>query len=288
MVGSSPTVARRTLARVLRESRTARGITSKEAAAHAGLHPSTLSRIERAEVKVEPGTAALLLEHYGVSTEDRNSLLEVARAARQRGWWQQYRGAVPEWFSSYIGLETEATRLRTYETELIPGIVQTPDYARALVAADVLAPADEKEAEKRVTVRQERQQRLTGDNPLHLSVVLNDAALYREIGGPETMVSQLEHLLAMSKLPNVQLRLLPFTAGGHPAGYGSFVILDFPEIHNHTVVYVEYCGGALYLEEPTELETYTSMFERLNDHACDVPASQELVQRALDIHRNRD
>lgn len=285
MAKSSPTVARRTLARVLREARADKGISSQVAAAHAGLHPSTLSRVERAEVKVEPGTAALLLEFYGVGAADRKILLEVARAARQRGWWQRYRKAVPDWFNTYVGLETEATALRTYETELVPGILQTAEYARVLVELDALPPADDKETEKRVAVRQERQERVTGDNPLALSVVLNEAVLYRQVGGPNVMATQVEHLISVSALGNVEIQVLPFSAGGHPASYGSFVILEFSQVHDHTVVYIEYCGGSLYLEERSELETYTSMFTRLRMSAADDSESQALLRKALETHR---
>lgn len=282
---SSPTVARRTIARVLRDSRLASKTSAQAAAAHAGLHQSTLSRIERGEVKVEPGTASLLLELYGVSEEDRKALLEVARVARQRGWWQRYRGAVPEWFDTYVGLETEASQIRTYESEWIPGILQTSAYARNLIELDAIPPESEKETEKRLAVRRERQERIAGSNPVELHAVINEAALHRQVGGPKTMAEQLEYLASAALRPNVTIQVLPYEAGGHPASYGSFVLLDFDQIHEHTVVYIEYCGGSLYLEEQEEIATYESMFQRVaSAHASNQKISMELIRRAINSH----
>ncbi|MFV2197387.1 helix-turn-helix domain-containing protein [Nocardiopsis sp. LOL_012] len=284
MAEASPTVARRTLARVLRQSRESAGMTAAKAAKHAGMHAATLSKVESATTRIQPGTAQALMKFYGGSEEECDAVFELAHAARRRGWWQTYK-STPAWFDSYVGLETEAELIRDYQTELIHGLLQTEEYAFSLAIAAVDVSSED-EAWEHVSLRMARQERLTGDRPLQLDVIMNEAALYREVGGPKVMEAQLRQLRERCELPNVSCRILPFGAGEHPAGYGSFMVISFPESGHRTitysdVVYVEYGLGALYLEEPADVTHFSKVFDGLQDRALSREKSSVVVERAL-------
>lgn len=284
MADASPTVARRTLARLLRQRREDARITAAKAADHAGMHAGTLSKVESATTRIQPGTAQALMKFYGASEEECEAVFDLAHAARRRGWWQSYK-STPGWFDAYVGLETEASRLRDYQTELIHGLLQTEEYAFALARAAIDVTSDE-EAREHAALRMARQERLTGERPLQLDVIMNEAALYREVGGPEVMRSQLRQLRERCELPNVSCRVLPFESGEHPAGYGSFMILSFPDSGHRTivysdVVYVEYGLGALYLEDPSDVSHFSKVFESLQDRALGREESLAGVERAL-------
>ncbi|MFC7330111.1 helix-turn-helix domain-containing protein [Marinactinospora rubrisoli] len=287
MAEASPTVARRTLARVLRQRREVARITAARAAKHAGMHAATLSKVESATTRIQPGTAQLLMKLYGASEAECEAVFELAHAARQRGWWQTHK-ATPAWFDAYVGLETEASTLRAYQTELIHGLLQTEDYAFALARAAVDVSSDD-EAKQHVALRMARQERLLSNKPPQLHVVLNEAALYREVGGPTVMRSQLEHLRQRCELPNVTFQVLPFSAGEHPAGAGSFLIVGFDGSPHQTiayedVVYVEYALGALYLEERSDTEHFANIFAGLTDRAASPSQSLTLIERAISNH----
>lgn len=279
MAGIGPTVARRTVARLLRERREAKGVTVTAAARAAGINQSTMSRIETNVAKVEVGTAVLLFRKYGVPESELEVLEQIAHAARQKTTSPISLGNIPEWFRVYVGLEEDASEIRTYEHELVPGFLQTPEYALALVNSDVFPPGDEKEANVRVKVRETRAQRIL-DSEKPVSVVLGEAALHRIVGDKETSFGQIEHLLKTSERENISVRILPF-AKDHPAHYGRFVILTFPPPYAHEVAYAEYAGGALYLEEEHEVTTYSGMFDRLEKIALGPNESRKEIANAL-------
>ena len=284
MADASPTVARRTLARVLRQRREDAHFTAAKAASHAGMHAATLSKVESATTRIQPGTAQALMKFYGASEEECEAVFELAHAARRRGWWQTYK-STPAWFDAYVGLETEASTIRDYQSELVHGLLQTEDYALALARAAVDVDSDE-EAREHAALRMARQERLTGDRPLQLNVIMNEAALYREVGGPEVMEAQLRQLRERCELPNVSCRLLPFEAGEHPAGYGSFMIISFPDSGHRTisysdVVYVEYGLGALYLEETVDIGHFSQIFDGLQARALSEEKSLSVIENAL-------
>ena len=161
--------------------------------------------------------------------EQREVLLTLAREARTRGWWQSYSSdAVPEWFQVYLGLEAEAASIHEYAAELVPGLLQTPDYYRAFMRT---APAagNEEAIERKIAVRTARQERLTADAPPECWAVLNEAAIRRIVGGTRVMRAQLEHIVALADRPHISAQVLPFKAGAHPAMDGSFIIVGFPE-----------------------------------------------------------
>jgi hypothetical protein len=203
-----------------------------------------------------------------VSQEHRDELMRLAREARKRGWWQTYSGAVPEPFVVYIGLEAEVATLRAYACELVPGLLQTEEYAREVRRAT--APiSDPDQTDRWVALRMARQRRLVADNPVRLWTVLNEGALRRAVGGPEIMGRQLARLAEAAELPNVTVQVLPFSAGAHPAVDAPFMILGFPDRTDPDVVYVEHLTQALYLETPPEVDGYTLAFDHLRARALD-------------------
>lgn len=284
MADASPTVARRTLARVLRQRREQARITAAKAAEYAGMHAATLSKVESATTRIQPGTAQVLMRYYGGTETEGEAVFELAHAARQRGWWQTHK-AMPDWFDAYVGLETDSRLLRDYQSELIHGLLQTEDYAFHLARAAVDV-SSEKEAKAHVALRMARQERLTAEQPVELHAIMNESALYRQVGGVEAMRAQLAHLRECCDLPNVTCQILPFSVGEHAAGYGSFLIMKFPDspheaITFNEVVYVEYGLGALYLEDASDVQHFTRVFEDLGSRALSADKSLKLIERAL-------
>ncbi|WP_067969640.1 DUF5753 domain-containing protein [Nocardiopsis trehalosi] len=267
----------------MRAARLRAGIKSGAAAAHAGVSAGTLSKYEKAENPWPVSVVHILTEFYGLAAEDREQLTALARQ-QELGWWHRLHDGIPAWFEAHIGLESEAESIAVYEDGLVTGLLQTPDYARAVLAADVDAgPADHIDAQ--VAVRMRRQQRLIGEDPLSLDVVLNEAALHREVGGPGAMAGQLRALLEAAQRPNVDLRVLAFEAGAHAAGEGSFALMRFPRllagVDFGDVVAVEYRAGALYLEDDAETALFTRIFDRVRDHALDPGASIDRIHHLL-------
>ena len=195
--------------------------------------------------------------------------------------WVRRRGcrsAIPEWFQVYVGLEAEASSVRVYEAELVDGLLQTPDYYRAFLRA-APAAADEEQADRKIEVRLARQERLTGEDPPEYWAVLNEAVIRRVVGGAEVMRNQLNHIADMAVLPHVNVQVLPFAAGVHPAMDGSFRILGFPEPGDPDVVYLENQAGSLYLEEAAEIDRYARMFSHLIAKALDPEESRRMIAR---------
>lgn len=279
-VRPSPTVRRRRLRYELRRLRSEHGLTIEQVQEASGgdIKAPSISRWENGERSVRPTDLRLLLDIYDVHGERREALLTLSRQAKERGWWQSYGSAVPEWFQVYVGLEAEASSVRVYESELVHGLLQTSDYYRAFLHA---APAavDDEEAERKIEVRLARQERLTGDDPPEYWAVLNEAVIRRVVGGAEAMRQQLDHIAEMAKLPHVNVQVLPFGAGVHPAMDGSFEILGFPEPTDPAVVYLENQAGSLYLEEEAEIDRYARMFNHLIAKALDPEESRRMIAR---------
>jgi transcriptional regulator with XRE-family HTH domain len=275
MAAHVPNVRSRRLAAELRRSRDEAGLTWEAVAERMGWSTSKVYRIEGDKVSVLLRDVARLLDLYGVTGEHRDAVLELARQARRKDWWHQYGGAIPAWFQFYVGLEAEAATLRGYESEFVPGVMQTEDYARAIMST---APEpDSEEAERQIAVRMERQKRLRGDNPLTLWVVLNEAVIRRQVGGPQVMRGQLTHLGELAALRNVTVQVLTYAAGAHPAMHGAFTIMEFPEETHPDVVYLEAQTGALYLEMTSDLRRYSLVFDYLRAQALAPAASRALI-----------
>jgi transcriptional regulator with XRE-family HTH domain len=282
-VPSSPTVKRRRLAAELRACRDRAGMTIEDAASQLEWSMGKISRIENARVSVIPRDVKLLLGVYGVPEggELWEALLGLSREARQKGWWREYGEAFLEDFGTYVALEAEASTLSTYEPEYVPGLLQTEDYALAVMRATALTVGEE-EITRHVTVRMTRQERLVGPAAPQLWAVINEAVIRRPVGGTDVMTTQLDRLLRAASEPNIILQVLPFSAGAHPGMSGAFMIIGFPDPRDQAVAYSHYYTGAVYLEKPADLRAYTLMFDHLRAAALAPARSRELMARARD------
>jgi transcriptional regulator with XRE-family HTH domain len=263
----------------LRRFREAARFTCEDVAEHLECSTSKISRIETGRVSVSPRDVRDMLDLYGVSSPERDSLVQLARESRQKGWWHAYGDAIEPWFATYIGLESAASEIRIYEVTLIPGLLQTEDYARAVIAAGAMDDADA--VERTVAFRMARQPALTTPDPPQLWAVLDEAALHRRVGGAGVMRFQLEHLLSLAQLPNVAIQVLPFGAGAHPAMGRPFVILGFPERADPDVVYLEDLTSALYVENVEEVDRYNVFFNHLRASALPFEDSAALITSAI-------
>ncbi len=257
------TVTRMMLGAELRRLREESGYTPQDAAAHIRASHAKISRMELGRVGFKPHDVADLLTLYGVSDEERRAAyLAVADRANARGWWSQDNDIIANWFEMYLRLEQEASVVRSYEVQFVHGLLQTEEYARAVIRTRFAAESTY-EVDRRVQLRMNRQKILTQPGGPTLWAVTDEAALMRPVGSRSVMRGQIEHLLAMSDLPNVVLQLLPFRAGGHAAGGGPFTILRFAVPELPDVVYLEQLNSAVYIDKRPEVEEYLWIMEQL-------------------------
>jgi transcriptional regulator with XRE-family HTH domain len=258
---SSPTVRRRRLGTELRRLREGAGLTCEQAGDHLACSASKISRIETARVPARAADVQNLCELYAAGEERTATLVALARESKTEGWWQRFDGTMPDWFSTYVGLEAEAASIRTYEIQLVPGLLQTEAYTRAVFEYSELANPEKVEAA--VAIRRSRQRILCADKPPQLWAVLSESALHRLVGGPAVMRDQLLHLTEISELPHVTIQVLRHDAGAHPGMCTPFVILGFPDRADPQVTFVDYLTGALYLEKPEEVDQFNLVFNHL-------------------------
>jgi hypothetical protein len=271
----NPTVRRRRLGAELRKLRELKGLTAEAVAAELLVSQSKISRLENGRRSISQRDVRDLCGVYGVDDPHMvESLMNMARESRQQGWWHAF-GDVP--YSVYIGLEMEAASLRTYESLIVPGLLQTRTYAEAVIFG--MGPeATPAEIQKRVDVRLKRQERVTdAELPLRLWVVVDESALRREVGGSQVMYEQLEHLADMSTLPHITVQVLPHDVGAHPGMYGAFAVLEFEDSADSSVVYLEGVTSDLYLEKHTDVQKYAMMYEHLRAQALNPEKSREFV-----------
>ncbi|HEY2551748.1 MAG TPA: helix-turn-helix transcriptional regulator [Streptosporangiaceae bacterium] len=258
-----PTVLRILLGAQLRRLREARRISLLEAGEVIRASHSKVSRLETGRVGFKDRDIADLLTLYGVSDpEQREALRDLARRASRQGWWHDYSDVLPSWFEAYVGLEEAATQIRSYDDQLVPSLLQTQDYARAVIGLRH-PDASAEEVERRVSLRLARQHLLDGPGSPHIWAVLDEAVLRRAPGSADIMRAQLRHLLELAGRPGVTLQLLPFQAGGHAATSGSFSILRFADPDLPDVVYLEQLTSALYLDKRESLDHYLVVLGRL-------------------------
>jgi hypothetical protein len=266
----------------LRQLREAQGLSCGDVGDRLDWSGAKVSRIETARNAVHPNDLRLLLDLYGVTdTDRRNELVQLARTSRQRGWWNAYRDVVPERRWVYVRLEDEATLIRSYEAEFVPGLLQTEDYARACLKA--VRPTDTLEAiDRRVSLRMARQPILTRDGAPRLWVILNEAVLHRVAALPAKAAGeQFDRLVSAAELPNVTLQVLPFRVGPHAGMDGAFTILRFPDPAGE-VVFIEGLVSSPYLDEPDEIQRYDLAF----DHLCaDALGAKESAGRIKELAR---
>jgi transcriptional regulator with XRE-family HTH domain len=259
----TPTIRLRRLAAEMRRLRAAGGLTREEVSERTSMNEATLYRLETARVKrPQKRTLLALLDLYGVTDPHRAELLELGRQGDQQGWLQPYHSELPEEYTTYIGFEAEARSVSNYESLFVPGLLQTEDYARAVIGG-VLPMASEHEVEQRVRARVDRQHLLSKSKPLKLWAIVDEAALHRQVGGPEVMRAQLAHLITAAGQPHVTFQVIPFGAGAHAGMPGSFVLMDFPNPADPDVVHVDSLAGDLFLEKEAELRRYRLLFEHL-------------------------
>jgi hypothetical protein len=278
---AGPTVLRMLLGAQLRRLRESRGVTRESAGWEIRSSESKISRMELGRVGFKERDVADLLTLYGVTAEqERAALLKLARDANNPGWWHRYGDVLPPWFQSYLGLEAAAALIRSYEVQFVPGLLQTPQYARAVVRLGHGAAGPE-EIERRVELRMRRQELLRRPRPPRLWAVVDEAALRRPIGGTEVMRGQLEALLAATATPNVRIQVIPFAAGGHAAAGGAFTILRFGDQDLPDIVYIEQLTSAIYLDKREDLDFYAVAMERLCVEADPPERTPEILERMI-------
>lgn len=278
--GGGPTVRRRILGVELRRIREAAGVSRREAGRAVGLSELKIARLERGQMAFERHRLGRLLALYGVAPDESEALLTLAGEANRPGWWMPYDRSMPAWFHTYVGLEEVARVIRTYEVQFIPGLLQTEDYARAVIqVGDHRASA--KEIDERVALRMKRQRILDQPAPPRLWVIIDEAALRRPIGGREVMRAQLRHLLDAARHPHIALQVAPFSAGGHAGEAGAFTILRFPEPELPDVVYIEQLTGAMYLEDHDDVERYSATMDRLSVQSAAPRDSLDILSKIL-------
>jgi transcriptional regulator with XRE-family HTH domain len=270
----TPSAVRRQLGNELRRLRgRQRGA---DVSAALGWSESKLSRIETAHTGISVADLELLLDGYGVAEDERSRLREMARLTRQRAWWHPYRAAVPVPYEEYVGLEADAVSMDEWEAQVVPGLLQSDEYARAVVEAGT----DSSGAgivQQRVRLRMARQSVLTRDPPPRLSIVLDEAVLRREIGGRTVLRRQVQRLFDASHRDEVELRVLPFGAGVHGALAGSFTIFGFGAQGRPPVVHIEGMTGGSFLAKPVDVATYRSAFTDLLRRALDPDDTRSLL-----------
>lgn len=272
----SPTVRRRRLALELRRLRESASLTCEEVAEKLECSASKISRVETGRVSVSPRDVRDILEIYGASPQESESLVQLARDSRRKGWWDAYKDAIEPHFATYLGLEAEAAEIRAYEVGLIPGLLQTQQYAREAISAGILTGPREAVG-RLVELASARLSALAAPDPPRFWAVLDEAALRRQVGGPQVMRQQLEHLLELAELPNVAIQVIAFRGGAHPGMGRSFAILSFTERADPDVVYLEDLTSALYLEDAAEVDCYITSFDHLRAAALSFADSVALI-----------
>ena len=278
---TNPKISQRAIAAALRGYRAAAGVTLDEAARSADYDPASLSRAEQAKGTPHPAVVRALLRFYGETDEQMlDKYAAIAKHGRKRGWWAKYSDLMTV---AYVGLEGAATQIRWVEPQLVPGLLQTDDYTRALITAENETAVDE-EIRRRMEVRASRRQILTAEqNPTEVSVVIDESVLCRPIGGSAVMAAQLDHLLAMGRRSNIEIQVLPFAAGEHGSLGGRFVVLKFEDAVDPGTVFLEqvhWKDG--FVEEPDAVRRFDDAFGRLRSVAESPKRSASLIRKARD------
>ncbi|WP_406690376.1 helix-turn-helix transcriptional regulator [Saccharopolyspora sp. ID03-671] len=264
---------------MLRQLRNDAGKTRDDAADWLEVQAPTVSKIELGKQAIKPPSVRLLCTLYGADAGTTNTLVELARAANQRGWWTQYRETTPEYFLSFVGQEADAATIWSYQSEWVPGQLQTAAYVEASTRA--LKPdLSEEQLAQRVEFRMKRQEEVNRDDPPEMKYFLNESILRRPVGGADVMREQLERLVEASRADHVSIRVVPFAAGAHTGMFGSFVMLQFPDEDVPGFVYVENLQGAVYQDTPADVEAYTVGLSQLDAVALDQEGSRAMIANA--------
>ncbi|MFJ8018782.1 helix-turn-helix domain-containing protein [Streptomyces sp. NPDC096311] len=263
---SAPTVLQIVLGRRLAALRETAGLTAAEAAKQLRTAPTTITRMEKAEVALKFANVRALLEIYEVTKEETQEFLALLDQASESGWWQSFRDALPSWFGVYVSLEDAATQVRVYDPQVVPGLLQTEDYARAVLQVGLPRQTVDV-VERRVGLRTARQELLarSSEPPPHLWVVMEETALRRNVGNQTTMVAQLDRLLRVAELPNVTLQVCTFDGGLHPGGFGPFTVFRIPELPD--IACIDSLSGVHYTEDAQETALYREALDQMAAYA---------------------
>ncbi|WP_422771845.1 helix-turn-helix domain-containing protein [Plantactinospora sp. WMMC1484] len=275
----SPTIRARRLRRELRRLRDHAGLIAEDVAADLGWHRTKVIRIEQGHSRVTQKDVQDLLTLYKATEEEQASIASLARQARQKGWWNAYGDVLPD---AYVGFEAEASSISSYESLLVPGLLQTEEYIRATIQAG-RTTADEDEADRIVAARLARKALFSRDVPPNLWIVLDEAVVRRVVGGPSVMRAQVARLIEGCANPSIVLQVLPFTAGAHAAMSGPFTILGYDdEALDPTLVYVENDTSTLLMDKESQVARYRLSFDHLRAKALDPDRSGEFLARVVD------
>ncbi|MGW7577316.1 helix-turn-helix domain-containing protein [Streptomyces sp. NPDC054765] len=265
------------LGKRLQDLREKAGLSFERAAAALDVTHATIRRMEKAEVGLKLPYVEKLLATYGVTDDDEiEGFLSLAREANKPGWWHRFRDVLPEWFSAFVSLESEANLIRAYQPHYIPGLLQTEDYAAAVVRAG-MPHASAPDIDRIVALRMERQSLLTRDNAPMLWAVMDETVLRRPIGGTSVMRDQVTRLMEATALPNVRLQIMPFAAGPHPAMYGPFHIFRFPIPELPDIAYAESLVGAVYFDERNDVSQFLEALDRMCAQAAPAHTTEAIL-----------
>lgn len=278
----APTVGQVVLGKRLQELREAAGLGRDEAARVLRVASATVRRMETAEVALKIPYVQVLLETYGVSEADAAAFVALAEEANLPGWWQRFHDVLPDWFSLYVSLEGAARIIRSYEPHFVPGLLQTEEYARAVMEAGTIGQTGPQTVERHVSLRMERQRLLERPDPPHLWVIMDETVLRRPVSHRgEVMRDQLDKLLEFAERDRVTLQIAEFASGPHPGTYAPFTLFRFAEPELPDMVYTEYLTGALYLDSRKEVAAHLEVL----DHMSTAAASAERTKKILREHR---
>jgi transcriptional regulator with XRE-family HTH domain len=274
---SAPTVGQVVLGKRLQDLRERAGLKREEAAKVLRVAAGTIRRMETAEVALKIPYVQLLLGAYGISDEEARGFIELAEEANKPGWWQRFHDVLPGWFSMYVSLEGAASLIRSYEPHFMPGLLQTEEYARAIMLSGAVGQVDPDEIERHVALRMERQALLTQPDAPRLWVIMDETVFRRPVGSPAVMRGQIDRLLQGADLPHVTLQIAEFASGHHPGTYGPFVLFRFAVPELPDMVYSEYLTGAVYLDARPEVASHLEVLDRMAAQAATAQRTKEIL-----------
>ncbi|WP_432192134.1 helix-turn-helix domain-containing protein [Streptomyces sp. bgisy027] len=274
----APTVGQVVLGKRLQELREASGLGREEAARALRVTAATVRRMETAEVALKIPYVQVLLETYGVPEDEAQAFVSLAEEANQPGWWQRFHDVLPDWFSLYVSLEGAARIVRSYEPHFVPGLLQTEEYARAVLRAGTIGQTGPETIERHVSLRMERQRLLERQDPPHLWVIMDETVLLRPVSGGEVMRDQLDKLLEFAERDRVTLQIAEFASGPHPGTYAPFTLFRFAEPELPDMVYTEYLSGALYLDSRKEVAAHLEVLDHMSTAAASAERTRKLLR----------
>ncbi|MET9828119.1 helix-turn-helix transcriptional regulator [Streptomyces sp. NPDC006385] len=275
----APTVGQVVLGKRLQELREAAGLGRDEAARVLRVAAATVRRMETAEVALKIPYVQVLLETYGVPQDEAAAFVDLAEEANQPGWWQRFHDVLPDWFSLYVSLEGAARIIRSYEPHFVPGLLQTEEYARAVLEAGTIGQSGPETVERHVALRMRRQRLLERPDPPHLWVIMDETVLRRPVSARgEVMRDQLDKLLEFAERDRVTLQIAEFASGPHPGTYAPFTLFRFAEPELPDMVYTEYLTGALYLDSRKEVAAHLEVLDHMSTGAASAERTRKILR----------